>query len=83
MAQWPPLMRGHPFWEATFTQHLGWLLVRGFTVFILWVKIFHGIEYPDTWYKSSVLVDFNGGSGGGGIQKVDVLDNSSYTPLST
>ena len=32
MAQWPPLMRGHPFWEATFTQHLGWLLVRGFTV---------------------------------------------------
>ena len=23
MAQWPPLMRGHPFWEATFTQHLG------------------------------------------------------------
>ena len=34
MAQWPPLMRGHPFWEATFTQHLGWLLVRGFTVYI-------------------------------------------------
>ena len=33
MAQWPPLMRGHPFWEATFTQHLGWLLVRGFTVY--------------------------------------------------
>ena len=36
MAQWPPLMRGHPFWEATFTQHLGWLLVRGFTVTRLW-----------------------------------------------
>ena len=30
---WLPLMTGHPFWEATFDQHLGWLLVRGFTVF--------------------------------------------------
>ena len=44
MAQWPPLMRGHPFWEATFTQHLGWLLVRGFTVIPIsprgqWVKL--------------------------------------------
>ena len=29
---WLPLMTGHPFWEATFDQHLGWLLVRGFTV---------------------------------------------------
>ena len=31
---WLPLMTGHPFWEATFDQHLGWLLVRGFTVFV-------------------------------------------------
>ena len=30
---WLPLMTGHPFWEATFDQHLGWLLVRGFTVY--------------------------------------------------
>ena len=39
MAQWPPLMRGHPFWEATFTQHLGWLLVRGFTVLCILSEI--------------------------------------------
>ena len=39
MAQWPPLMRGHPFWEATFTQHLGWLLVRGFTVYHFEIKL--------------------------------------------
>ena len=31
---WLPLMTGHPFWEATFDQHLGWLLVRGFTVWV-------------------------------------------------
>ena len=33
---WLPLMTGHPFWEATFDQHLGWLLVRGFTVLVRW-----------------------------------------------
>ena len=35
---WLPLMTGHPFWEATFDQHLGWLLVRGFTVLGFWIK---------------------------------------------
>ena len=35
---WLPLMTGHPFWEATFDQHLGWLLVRGFTVYVVHPK---------------------------------------------
>ena len=47
----------------------------------LWVKIFHGVEYPDTsWYQSCFLVDFIG-SCGGYIQNVGVLDNSSFQLL--
>ena len=44
MAQWPPLMRGHPFWEATFT-HLGWLLERGLTVYKIFKKFHVGLKF--------------------------------------
>ena len=49
MAQWPPLMRGHPFWEATFTQHLGWLLVRGFTVCEFELELWSGNSLVGFW----------------------------------
>ena len=59
MAQWPPLMRGHPFWEATFTQHLGWLLVRGFTVSVIRIsKIISYVPKSETtliWSQKEVL----------------------------
>ena len=63
----------------TITQFYFLLNLKISGICILCIKIFHGIEYPDTsWYKSCFLVDFYGVCGGYN-QNVGVLDNSSCT----